>query len=226
MSDERDDVVHLAIERGEPVPESAEARRIADEHAALAQALRALDEPEDAGEDDEWMDATIAAATATSDSDEPEASSTRWRSWAVVASLAAAAVLVLVLRPGPGIDDGPGPEAPLRIELQITDPGGMRGEQAAVGSRLTATVSSDSDVALRWYVGNELLAACGRSTSSCRSTDDGLVLTISAERPGRYQALVMRGSAVPPSTGSLAADARAARDAGAQVRFSDTIDVQ
>ncbi|MEM7156650.1 MAG: hypothetical protein AAF799_27630 [Myxococcota bacterium] len=216
MSDEELEA-YLAIERGEPVPPGSEGW--AERHAEVVGLLEGLDRAP-AEDDDGWKDEVLERALATA---QPEPS--RFNGVAIGIVVAAAAALVLVLSsPAPPVDPGSSHGSGL-LRVSIEGPDGVRGH-AAVGSTITLDVPAQGGAELRIYRnGRELLARC--TSATCETGPQGLRLSFVVPQPGRYQPVILRAvSGAPlPASGTLGADLRQAREAGATVRLGETVRV-
>jgi hypothetical protein len=106
---------------------------------------------------------------------------------------------------------------------------GMRGGAVAIGDhlRVVARTGSRRHAALRIYLRErEVVLECPGG-SSCSSSDGQLAAEVTLSVPGSYRALVIAGAgSVPPATGSLDADARAAESAGLAMELGQTVTVR
>jgi hypothetical protein len=160
-----------------------------------------------------WRKRTLARARATR--------SFRRRAvvLAGVAALAAAAAgLMLFLRRG---QDPPG------LEVRITSRTGDRRDTVSPGDDVRARGTAPDAPAseLRIYRGSTLLLRCP-GAPACERTDDGVVASWKIPQPGEYQIVwIVAARPLPPPTGSLAGDLRAATASGARLAATRSVQV-
>jgi hypothetical protein len=160
-----------------------------------------------------WRKRTLARARATR--------SFRRRAVVVAGAAAvatAAAGLLLFLRRGevlPGLE--------VSITRRTAESRGTASPGDDVRARGTAPDAPASE--LRIYRGSSLLLRCP-GAPACERTDDGVAASWKIPQPGEYQIVwIAAARPLPPPTGSLAGDLRAATASGARLAATESVHV-
>jgi hypothetical protein len=212
---ERDGLLGQLGEQMDPhVTQCDDCRARRDEYAQLA-AMLAQESPRPLP--NQWKERTLARW-------KRELARRRRRTATIACCGAAAAAVVILLAVWPRVR--PRPE--LTVSLEKGE-GAWRGT-GHPGDRLVAraTAGSSPHLEVRIYRhARELLLRCpGESAPICRSTGDTLDVRWNVPSVGDYQVVLLWSSSVlPPPTGDLGADLRAAARAGAHAQVDDSTSI-